>query len=244
MMEPALVLAGGLGTRLRAVVGMSTPKPMAMVGGEPFLHWLLRMLARQGVPAVYLSVGFLHDAISGALGDRFEGLDLHYVVEPEPLGTGGAVALAASRIAAPRFLVLNGDTLAAMDLQAFAAQARADAADLSIALAQTSDVGRYGAVLYEPDTRKVTGFAEKGGSGAGWINAGVYMVDKAALQRLDLPTRFSFERDLMADRLAQLDMRAWPGVQDFIDIGVPEDYALAQTKVPRLVGSSPQGGHA
>lgn len=237
MMEPALLLAGGLGTRLRAVVGEFVPKPMAPVAGQPFLHWLLRCLARQGVQQTWLSVGFLADSIRTALGTRFEGMDLHYVVETEPLGTGGAIALAANRMDVERFLVLNGDTLAAMDLQAFATEARADAADITVALAQAVDTGRYGAVLFEPATCQVTGFAEKGCTGPGWINAGVYMVRRAALSRNCLPAKFSFETDLLAARLGQLNVRAWPGVRDFIDIGVPDDYALAQHKVPQLVAA-------
>lgn len=244
MMEPALVLAGGLGTRLRAVVGEATPKPMALVAGQPFLHWLLLSLARQGVRHAWLSVGFLADAIRSALGTRFEGMDLHYAVETEPLGTGGAIALAAERMEAERFLVLNGDTLAAMDLQAFAAQARMDAADVSIALAHTADAGRYGNVLFDVASRRVTGFAEKGHSGPGWINAGVYMVHGATLCRHGLPAKFSFETDLLAARLDRLDVRAWPGVRDFIDIGVPDDYALAQYKVPLLIQDTAREDHA
>lgn len=235
MMEPALILAGGFGTRLRSVVGDSVPKPMAPVAGRPFLHWLLHMLARQGVRQTWLSVGYLADNIRTALGDHFEGMDLHYVVEIEPLGTGGAIALAARHIQTERFLVLNGDTLAAMDLRAFVVRARADAADVSIALAQTQVASRYGTVQFIATDHRVTGFSEKG-SGSGWINAGVYMVRGAALGRQGLAERFSFEQDLLAERLHELDVRAWPHVLDFIDIGVPADYALAQHKVPAMLG--------
>lgn len=233
-MKPALILAGGLGTRLRHVVG-EVPKPLAPVADQPFLWWLLRQLEGQGVTDVYLSVGYRHEMIQSNLGDQYGGMRLRYVIEHEPLGTGGAILEALKVIPEQDLLILNGDTLALVDLRAFIADAEARRADVSVAVANVSDAGRYGTVEIAPDSHRIEAFIEKGRSGSGCINAGVYHVRKEALLSVDLPRKFSFEQDYLANQVGHINLIAFPHVTDFIDIGVPEDYSLAQTKVPSLV---------
>lgn len=235
-MIPAIVLAGGLGTRLRAVVP-DLPKPMAEVGGKPFLEWVLRRLEQQGLRDVYLSVGYKREVIEAYFGKTFGALNIHYVVEDEPLGTGGAIAKAMAAIDADAAFVLNGDTMTIVEFAELEAAMSASRADIAMAVAKLDDVARYGAVEFaSTPPRRVTAFREKGQTGAGFINAGVYLLRRAAFERYPMPERFSFEQDFLHAHLAELHVCAVPAVSQLIDIGVPEDYALAQTLVPQMVG--------
>ncbi|BCF98065.1 D-glycero-D-manno-heptose 1-phosphate guanosyltransferase [Paraburkholderia sp. PGU19] len=233
-MIPAIVLAGGLGTRLRSVVP-DLPKPMAEVAGKPFLWWVLRRLEQQGIGDVYLSVGYKREVIQAYFGAKFGALNVHYVVEHEPLGTGGAIAKAFDAIGGDEAFVLNGDTMTIVEFADLRSAAASDV-DLAMAVAKLDDVARYGAVDFDATSmRRVTAFREKGQTGAGFINAGVYLVKRDALKRYPLPEKFSFEQDFLHAYLADLHVSAVPAVSQLIDIGVPDDYALAQTLVPKMV---------
>lgn len=233
-MIPAIVLAGGLGTRLRSVVP-DLPKPMAEVAGKPFLWWVLRRLEQQGIGDVYLSVGYKREVIEAYFGAKFGTLNVHYVVEDEPLGTGGAIAKAFDAIGGEEAFVLNGDTMTIVEFAELRSAAASDV-DLAMAVAKLDDVARYGAVDFDATSmRRVTAFREKGQTGAGFINAGVYLVKRDALKRYPLPEKFSFEQDFLHAHLADLRVSAVPAVSQLIDIGVPDDYALAQTLVPKMV---------
>ncbi|WP_225032761.1 MULTISPECIES: nucleotidyltransferase family protein [Paraburkholderia] len=233
-MIPAIVLAGGLGTRLRSVVP-DLPKPMAEVAGKPFLWWVLRRLEQQGIGDVYLSVGYKREVIEAYFGAKFGTLNVHYVVEDEPLGTGGAIAKAFDVIVGDEAYVLNGDTMTIVEFADLRSAAASDV-DLTMAVAKLDDVARYGAVVFDATSmRRVTAFREKGQTGAGFINAGVYLVKREALKRYPLPEKFSFEQDFLHAHLADLRVSAVPAVSQLIDIGVPDDYALAQTLVPEMV---------
>ena len=235
-MKPALILAGGLGTRLRHVVG-EVPKPLAPVADKPFLWWLLLQLEQQGITDVYLSVGYRHDMIQSYLGDQYGSMRLRYVIEQEPLGTGGAILEALTVIPEQELLILNGDTLALVDLKAFIADAEARQADISMAVATVANAGRYGTVEIAPGSHRIEAFIEKGRTGSGCINAGVYYVRKEALLTAGLPRTFSFEQDYLAKQVHRTNLIAFPHVTDFIDIGIPEDYSRAQKKVPSLVSA-------
>ncbi|ALL64343.1 D-glycero-D-manno-heptose 1-phosphate guanosyltransferase [Paraburkholderia caribensis MBA4] len=233
-MIPAIVLAGGLGTRLRSVVP-DLPKPMAEVAGKPFLWWVLRRLEQQGIGDVYLSVGYKREVIEAYFGAKFGTLNVHYVVEDEPLGTGGAIAKAFDVIVGDEAYVLNGDTMTIVEFADLRSAAASDV-DLTMAVAKLDDVARYGAVVFDATSmRRVTAFREKGQTGAGFINAGVYLVKREALKRYPLPEKFSFEQDFLHAHLTDLRVSAVPAVSQLIDIGVPDDYALAQTLVPKMV---------
>jgi D-glycero-alpha-D-manno-heptose 1-phosphate guanylyltransferase len=233
-MIPAIVLAGGFGTRLRSVVP-DLPKPMAEVAGKPFLWWVLRRLEQQGIGDVYLSVGYKREVIEAYFGAKFGALNVHYVVEDEPLGTGGAIAKAFDAIGGEEAFVLNGDTMTIVEFAELRSATASDV-DLAMAVAKLDDVARYGAVDFDATSvRRVTAFREKGQTGAGFINAGVYLVKRDALKRYALPEKFSFEQDFLHAHLAELRVSAVPAVSQLIDIGVPDDYALAQTLVPKMV---------
>lgn len=225
----AIVLAGGLGTRLREVVS-DVPKPLAPVAGRPFLLWLLAALRAGGVRRVVLATGYRGDLIADAVAGIADPA-VTCVREAEALGTGGAIRDALPATRAARLLVLNGDTYARVD---YAAMARATAGSaLALAVHAVPDRSRFGAVMVEGG--RVRGFAEKSAkSEPGRINCGVYIVqrDLPALQR---PGAFSFERDVLQTQppgqIAAFDV---PG--PFIDIGTPEDYARAQTLLPGWLG--------
>jgi D-glycero-alpha-D-manno-heptose 1-phosphate guanylyltransferase len=231
----AIILAGGLGTRLRPRVA-DRPKPMAEIAGKPFLAWLLEYLAGQGVASAILSVGYRGAMIEKHFGADYAGLALRYVVEETPLGTGGAIRLALAQSCADPVFVLNGDTMLCVDYRAMhAAHRRRGAAAATMALRRVADAGRYGAVELSGD--RVTGFAASGGTGPGLINSGVYLVPAGFFGGSDLPRVFSFERDFLPlavgeGRVAGFVTDAW-----FIDIGVPEDYDRAQRELPAQVSA-------
>jgi D-glycero-alpha-D-manno-heptose 1-phosphate guanylyltransferase len=233
----AVVLAGGLGSRLRSVVS-EVPKPMAPVAGRPFLEILLAQLGDGGVRRVVLSVGHLGQVISGHFGDRFRGIDLAYAVEDQPLGTGGGLRAALARIEGERALVANGDTWVELDhrdlWRRHETTRRGDPSlRITMALHRVDDASRYGRVVVEEG--RVVRFDAAGrdggagaGAGSGWINAGIYVVEKTLLDDPDLPERFSFEGDFLSPRLETLRPLAYETCGRFIDIGVPEDYRRAQ----------------
>lgn len=232
--DEAIVLVGGLGTRLRGVVD-DVPKPLARVAGRPFLAWLLDALAAQGLHCVVLATGYRGDQVEAAMGTAWQGMSLEYSRESRPLGTGGAIALAMQRIAGDACFVLNGDTWVEFDYAAFDEQA--GHVLLGMALARVPDVARYGAVYIEGD--RVTGFSEKGTLGSGFINAGVYRVPRALADHFPDIETFSFERDVLAPSVASGHVAGFTATQGFIDIGVPEDYRRAQTMFEsRLDGMS------
>lgn len=222
--DEAIVLAGGLGTRLRTVVS-DVPKPLAPVAGRPFLAWLLDRLAGTGLRRCILATGYRSEAIEQAIGRRWHGMDVAYSVESEPLGTGGAIRLAASHLRGDAVHVLNGDTWLEYAPAALEAVARRVDAPLAIAVARVDDVGRYGAVTVR-DGHAVA-FHEKGGSGAGWINAGCYFLRADVLAAMPHGA-FSFEQAVLHTRAAAGDVAACVDTAGFIDIGVPEDYRRAQ----------------
>lgn len=222
----AIVLAGGLGTRLRSVV-TELPKPMAPVAGRPFLAWVLDRLEAAGFAQAVLATGYRHEAISGCFGAAHRSLRLQYSVEETPLGTGGAIRLAASMVSEYPVFVLNGDTFLELDFAAMLAAHQAAGASLSVAVCHVPDVSRYGAL--ELEGARITGFQEKGRSGPGYINAGVYLVAADVMQRIPPGELFSFEQQLLVPRVSELRPSAFLTEGRFIDIGIPEDYARAQT---------------
>lgn len=234
-MLPCMILAGGLGTRLRPVLGEGLPKAMASVDGQPFLAWMLRWLEQQRVTDVVLSLGYGCGAITGWLAQQSLGLSVTVIEEDKPLGTGGAIMHALRRCGAPRMIVMNGDTITNLNLSAFADFSKAAGADLAIAATSVPDASRYGTLQFDAGTKRLIAFEEKRPVQApGFINAGVYTVDAARLLGFDLPERFSFEDDFLRRQIDSLDIRVFPEITEFIDIGIPSDYARAQRVVPQM----------
>lgn len=221
----AIVLAGGFGTRLRSVVS-EVPKPMAPVGGRPFLEHLLEYWMGQGVRRFVLSIGYLADKVVGHFGSAWQGAEIAYAHEREPLGTGGGLLLAAAQAHGDELLVLNGDTFFAVDLAGLASFHAARRADCTLSLFRTQDAERYMGLVLAADGE----IAELAARRGGLANGGVYLFRKAALQAL--PWQPGERASLEADMLPEGKRAGWRlygrecGAR-FIDIGVPEDYRRA-----------------
>jgi D-glycero-alpha-D-manno-heptose 1-phosphate guanylyltransferase len=241
-MIEAIVLAGGQGTRLRGIVH-DLPKPMADIAGRPFLWWLMTRLNQQGVGRVILSVGYRFEAIQDYFGDAFNGTEISYSIETQPLGTGGAMRLALASAREPQVIVWNGDTYVDLDLQELIYKYAFAGIDLAVAVTYVNDVSRYGAVVIEEKSNKITCFGEKTGSVPGYINAGVYCLRRDIFAQHPGPAKFSFEGDFLARQLTLLRVTAHKEVRAFVDIGVPEDYARAQTLIPTLAAKILRKGY-
>ncbi len=228
----AVILAGGAGTRLRHVIP-DLPKPMAPVAGRPFLEYLIAHLAAGGLKDIVLSVGYRAEQIQSHFQNAWGGARISYAIEPEPLGTGGAIALAVRDAPGDEpVMVVNGDTFIGMDMADLVAWSKRALRQTSMAmvLCRVEDVARYGAVDHKDGV--VTGFAEKGPAGPGLINGGCYLLRPALFKTYRLSGRFSFEADLLRPEIARLRPAAYLASGFFIDIGVPEDYARAQLEIP------------
>jgi len=229
----ALLLVGGMGTRLRAVVS-SKPKPLAPVGEVPFLQLLVLQLRTQGVRQIVMCAGFQAGQIQSEFGDGAKwDMNIRYSNEAEPLGTAGALKLAAPFVAPDTdFLVLNGDSFLELDISALVGVHRRHAGCATIAVRRVEDAARYGTVHVGPGNR-VTGFAEKLGlHEPGLINGGVYVFRASMLT--DIPGGpVSLEKEVLPYLLEQgVFASEQSGI--FIDIGTPEDYSRAQDLYIRL----------
>jgi len=225
--EEAIVLVGGLGTRLRSEVG-ALPKPLAPVAGRPFLAYLLDQLASAGIRRAILATGYGSAQVEAAIGRRWQDMAVDYSLEDSPLGTGGAIALAARSLHGPEAHVMNGDTFLRFDFAGLERSVRDTGAALGMALARVDEVARYGAV--EVAQGRVQRFREKGGTGAGLINAGSYFLTAEAFAACPPVPVFSFEEKVLHPLADAGRVAAYVETGDFIDIGVPDDYRLAQTR--------------
>ena len=227
-MPSAVILAGGLGTRLRSVVS-DVPKPMAPVGGRPFLEYQLEYWINQGISRFVLSVGYRHEAITEHFGSRYKGVELEYAVEEQPLGTGGGLLLAAEKLKQDTpFLLLNGDTYFEADWNVLDACAVEHDADWCFSLFKTIEKGRYMGIEMS-DQGLITSLKSGVEQGPRLANGGVYWVHPRALSGdWRSGERLSLEDDLFPQALAA--GRRILGIEfrgTFIDIGVPDDYHRA-----------------
>jgi D-glycero-alpha-D-manno-heptose 1-phosphate guanylyltransferase len=222
----AIILLGGFGTRLRSVVP-DLPKPMAPIGDKPFLAYLLDYLKVQGITTAIFSVHYLREKIQAYFQSNYQGIDIIYAEEMEPLGTGGAMRFAASFVKnnEPVF-VLNGDTFVKLDYRGMFQAHQETKAQITMALRTVGDCHRYGKVVVDGDT--IIQFYEKGESGPGLINAGVYLIQPNLFFAFNMPASFSFETDFLFPHLVTLKPHPFLADDYFIDIGIPEDYARAQ----------------
>lgn len=229
MITDAVILAGGFGTRLAAVVS-DVPKPMAPVAGRPFLERLLDRLLQQGVQRVVLAVGYKREIIQHHFGNSYRGLALSYSVESTPLGTGGALRQAFAEQGLQRALALNGDTYCTAQLDALSASHARAGVLATLTLVPVADAGRYGAVEIDAQGR-VQAFREKNPQpAAGLINAGIYALEKAVFDLAPATAQFSFEQAVLQAHAASAGFAGHVAEQGlFIDIGVPDDYQRAQT---------------
>jgi len=227
----AIILAGGAGTRLQPVL-RGVPKPLAPVRGVPFVHYLLHWLESNGVARVIASTGYLAEQMEAGFRGYAGALELDFVREESPLGTGGAI-YRALRAAGPGLVyVLNGDTYFPADLARFQEESDRLGGAFSIALRNVPDVSRYGAV--QLNQGRIAAMNEKGRSGPGLVNAGLYLLPADLWQRVPMPEVFSWETDLMQPKALELGVGGIVLDAPFLDIGTPESYREAERILPIL----------
>ncbi|MFI5151779.1 MAG: nucleotidyltransferase family protein [Chitinophagales bacterium] len=227
--KEAIILAGGLGTRLSETVP-GLPKSLAPVAGRPFLQYIMDYLYSQGISRYIFSLGHRYELILKFLEENFPNLAIAYCIEKTPLGTGGAIKLACSKLNSDDAFVLNGDTIFRVDLGAMSDYHHEKSAECTIALKPMKNIDRYGVVELNADG-SIARFHEKKFFEDGFINGGIYILNRDKFLQGDLPEKFSFEKDYLERNIDQ--MKIFGFVQDlyFIDIGVPEDYKRAQTEL-------------
>jgi D-glycero-alpha-D-manno-heptose 1-phosphate guanylyltransferase len=223
----AIVLAGGFGTRLAAIVS-DVPKPMAPVAGRPFLEILLTSLARKGFRRVVLSLGHMADKIVTHFGPTFAGMELVNEIESTPLGTGGAIRMASTRCTADHYYVFNGDSYLDLEVDQAEAWWQKHRAPIIVARA-LPDTERFGRL--QTTGRRVTGFIAKGVKGPGLINGGCYVFGVDELAAMPEGKPFSIESDYFPGAVATRRFDYFLTEGQFIDIGVPVDYARAQIEL-------------
>lgn len=231
------MLAGGEGTRLRPLT-YATPKPLLPIANRPFLEHQLAWLAGHGVEEVVLSIGYRPDAFAGRFPDgSFSGLRLRYAVEPEPLGTAGAIRFAAADAGInERFLVCNGDVLTDLDVTALVRFHDERGAEATISLTRVEDPSAFGVVPTAPDGR-VLGFVEKpprGEAPTDWVNAGTYVLETSVLDSVPPARAVSIERETfpgLLERDGKLYAMTSPAY--WLDIGTPAKYLQANVDLLR-----------
>lgn len=231
----AIVLAGGFGTRLAHVVP-DVCKPMAPVAGRPFLRFIMDQLAAAGFDRAVVADGYRREQIEGFFGPAYRGMSIVYSPEETPLLTGGAVKRALNSCQSDWVFVLNGDTWLDVDFASMEAAACDAPENVSsvIAVKRMRNFERYGTVDVD-DCGSLTAFHEKRPCEEGLINAGVYLLRRDALN--NMPEKFSLESDYFERVVGDGALRAAECSGGFIDIGVPEDYVLAQTMLAPLAKS-------
>lgn len=234
MIKEAIILAGGLGTRLRSVMS-DVPKCMAPVAGKPFLHYVLDFLQNSGVQHFVISVGYLHEMIEEYLFKNYGQLNYTLSLEKEPLGTGGAIRLASDKCSEKNVLICNGDTLYKIDVSALSKLHEEMNAACTLSLKPMHYFDRYGAVELNED-HSIKSFKEKQYYTSGLINGGVYALNREKFLKENLPEKFSFEKDYLEKNVKNNDHekpKLYGIIQDdyFIDIGIPEDYEKAQKEL-------------
>lgn len=233
VIREAIILAGGLGTRLRSAVP-DLPKCMAPVGGRPFIGYITDFYRRAGIERFIFALGYKSAAFDAFFEQEFPEGGYAVSLEDSPLGTGGAIRQACTLAGEQAVLILNGDTFFRIDLEALSVFHTAHDADCSLCLKPMQDFDRFGVVELDAGAR-VRQFREKQAYHAGLINGGVYALDRDRFLQEELPPVFSFEKDYLEKKLKT--RRIFGLEQDgfFIDIGIPGDYARVQTAINQLL---------
>ena len=228
MISTAIILAGGLGTRLKGVL-KGIPKPMAPIRNRPFLEYQMDFWIEQGISRFILSVGYLNQTISSHFGDSYRSVQINYAHENTPLGTGGGLLMAAKNLAEP-FLLLNGDTFFEVELNDLCLFHNEHNAEWTMSLFRSKDLDRYMGVDLE-DNGEILSLQSGGNELTLLANGGVYLVNPSALKRLNYKTytKSSLENDLLPKFISLGGgLYGLESSGKFIDIGVPEDYYRAQ----------------
>lgn len=227
----AVILCGGQGKRLQPVVS-STSKVMADVGGRPFLDILVGHLKKHGIRRVILCTGHKADQVEDYYRKNSQGMTFVFSRESDPLGTGGALKNARYFIESDPFLVFNGDSFCAVDLDAFVDFHQSRIARLSVVVSYARDTGSFGKIFLDEDA-KITGFREKETGGNQGVNAGVYCCNEDVFSFMPDLKRFSIEYDFFP-LLVDKGFYGFAVDTGFYDIGTPDRYAAARQALERM----------
>ncbi|MFQ5561917.1 MAG: nucleotidyltransferase family protein [Nitrospinota bacterium] len=222
----AIVLAGGKGSRLSSVVN-DAPKPMAEINGKPFLEHLLYFLTGSGFTRFILSIGYMGEKIEEFFETHRLKENIVFSKESKPLGTAGAIKLAETRLTSPCFFVINGDSFAEVDFDYMRKRAIERKANAVISLLRIQKPDRYGLVTLGEGGSVIEFGEKKQGLQTGFINSGVYCLQKEMLKMIEPNTAVSLERDIFPKLIGQRFFGV-PFEGRFIDIGIPKDYFRAQ----------------
>lgn len=235
-MGEVIILAGGLGTRLKSEVP-DLPKCMAPIHNKPFIAFVIDSLRKEGVNKFILSLGYKHEEIISYVNNTYtsnQHLQFQYIIEPEPLGTGGAIKLALSKSTEENILITNGDTLFKADIKKLQCFHTEKKSDCTVCLKPMKEFDRYGSVELNND-QSITKFKEKQYCAEGLINGGLYVINKRAfLSFTENKYKFSFEKDYLEAAYSIQEIYGYIQNGYFIDIGIPEDYHKAQTELINL----------
>lgn len=229
----AIILAGGLGTRLRSVVN-EVPKCMAPVCGKPFLHYQIQYLTRfKEIDHVILSVGYLREVIFDWIAQQKLPFKISYAIEENPLGTGGGIKLALQQLEGKEAIILNGDTFFDVNLTKLAETGQANPQAITLALKEMKDFDRYGTVERSGDGI-IEKFNEKQPCEKGLINGGIYHIDLRKISLEQFPEKGSFEKEVLETNVVKKNLRGYISDGYFIDIGIPDDYRKANVDFAKL----------
>lgn len=228
-MTDAVILCGGRGTRLQAVVS-DRPKPLAEVAGRPFLELLMDYAAGFGFRRFVLCAGYMGEMIRDHFASRRLPYEVAVSIEKEPLDTAGAVKLAEPLIRSGRFLVMNGDSLVRADLRAFEAFHDGRRPLASLAAARKEDASAFGTLEADAQGRLLA-FREKAAAKSGLVNAGIYLFEREVLGLIPAGGKYSLERDLFPALAAKGAVNVFEVPGELIDIGTPESYKDAGDKL-------------
>lgn len=229
MIKQAIILAGGLGTRLRSVVS-ELPKCMASVAGKPFLHYGIAHLQKEGIQQFIFSVGYKSESIISFVKENLPGNNFQFSIEEEPLGTGGAIQLAIGKSAEKNMIVCNGDTLFNVHVNELNNFHEQHNSDCTLCLKPMNNFDRYGVVQLD-NNNLIISFKEKQFYKKDLINGGVYALNTESFLNKNLPEKFSFEKDYLEKFAGENKMYGLIQDEYFIDIGIPEDYERAQKEL-------------
>lgn len=227
----AIVLAGGLGTRLRPAIDQ-LPKCMAPVHGKPFIDFVVNSLQQQGIRQIIFSLGYLHEQLTAHLDQVFPNIEKIYSIEENPLGTGGAIAKACALANSNHVVALNGDTLFEIDFGELLQHHQQWQAKCTIALKAMTNFSRYGTVSL--NNHLLIAFHEKQFCESGLINGGIYVLDREDFLHRNTQQKFSMEKDYLEKFVAEKIIFGLPQAGYFIDIGIPEDYYAFQQHVAEM----------
>jgi D-glycero-alpha-D-manno-heptose 1-phosphate guanylyltransferase len=224
----AIILAGGLGTRLKSVVA-DKPKVLSPVAGNPFLKYIIDYLLQQQITNFVFSLGYLHEQVLDFLIKEYPNLAYTYTVETTPLGTGGGIKKAMELVTEEDVFVINADTFFGVDLPAMMHFHKAANAHCTVSLKAMNDFDRYGTVEIN-ENHTITSFKEKQFTNQGFINGGYLIFNKATFLQntASLPAVFAYEKDFLEKTLFDITIKGFVATGYFIDIGIPEDFAKAQ----------------